>query len=166
MKKQLAAICLASICSMILPTMALGAVKVNVVNDDSSPVPVYSIDDKQPFQWQEMNVGPDGGGSASLAVFSVPVDSRLVIEYASGNVFCATGEAVGFEVWTTSGGVFARHRLPIISLGASGGYQTTYLANQSLILNADSGTDVTVYSVCNGTLGVMHAAISGYLISN
>jgi hypothetical protein len=167
MKKELAALCFALIWLMILPTMTLAAAqKVKVVNNDNNPLPVYSVDDKQPFQWQEMNVGSDGGGSAALAVFSVALDSRLVIEYASGNVLCATGEAVGFEVWTTAGGVFARHRLPVIPLGASGGYQTTYLANQSMILNADSGTDVTIYSVCNGTLAAMHAAISGYLVSN
>ncbi len=122
--------------------------------------------DNQAFQWEELNVGPDGGGSAALAVFTVPSDTRLVIEYVSGNVLCATGHAVGFEVWTRAGDILARHRLPLISLGPAGGYPTNYLANQSLILNADGDTEVTVYSACAGSLGTMHASISGYLVSN
>jgi len=117
----------------------------------------------EPFQWQQMNIPPNNDGSAS-AVFSVPLDSRLVIEYASGNVYCDTGAvAVNFEVWTTAGGVFARHRLPLNPIGISGGWERSYISNQSLILNADSGTDVTVYTACSGTLLGMHAAISGYL---
>jgi hypothetical protein len=112
-----------------------------------------------------MNVDFDPTQLGQSVSFAVPAGKRLVIEYVSGNAFVDIGDAVVFSVSTTVNGVLAHHKLVLTPVGPSGGFAKGYTASQSLILYADSETDVTIY--VGNTLGgraTMHASISGYLV--
>lgn len=168
MKKILSAFCVATILLMILPTFTLAASqRVKVVNGENRPIPVYNVADKQPFQWSVMNVDFDPTQLGASVSFTVPAGKRLVIEYVSGNVFVDIGDAVVFSVSTTVNDVLAHHQLILTPVGSSGGFAKGYTASQSLLLNADSETEVTVYA--GNTLGgraTMHTAISGYIVDS
>jgi|LGVC01.1.fsa_nt_gb hypothetical protein len=169
MKKSLFT-CFAAVIFLILPTLTIAVPtsrtdQVQVINDVASPIPVYDVADKQPFQWSVMNVDFDPTQLGQSVSFAVPAGKRLVIEYVSGNAFVDIGDAVVFSVSTTVNGVLAHHKLVLTPVGPSGGFAKGYTASQSLILYADSETDVTIY--VGNTLGgraTMHASISGYLV--
>jgi len=166
--KKLLFTCFAAVIFLILPTLTIAEISsktVQVVNDVTSPIPVYDVVDKQPFQYSIMNVDFDPTQLGQSVSFTVPAGKLLVIEYVSGNAFVDIGEAVVFSVSTTVNGVFANHQLVLTPVGPSGGFAKGYTASQSLILYADPETDVTIY--VGNTLGgraTMHTSISGYLI--
>ena len=141
---------------------------VLVVNNPAEPVPVLDVENPAlaPFQESQVNVPFDSGQLGVDVNFVVPAGERLVIEFASGTALLAQGRVTAVQLVTVVNGVVAAHNLTFSSTGPAGGFPISYTANQQMRLYADPGTTVAFRVQRDiGGAGVVHAAISGYLVN-
>ena len=156
-------------------TLAPGT-SVNVNSSVQNPVRVRSVNDAiQPVQ---VSTTCSTSALGCLPnIYTVPVNKRLVIEYASMNVCVLPGQSAQFSISTSVGGTSATHYLntapPAASPGSSAigcnsaAASSTTAVGQQIRLYADPGTTVTVEGArANGVNGnqAFSFSISGYLV--
>ena len=152
---------------------------VQIDNPVGNPVRVRNVNDAiQPVQASGGCSSTSGtvGCVPASTFYTVPAGKRLVIEYASLDACILPGQSAELSIFTTAGGVFARHAANIAPAAAGPG-ATNFSCNppsassitavgQQVRLYADAGTFVAVEADRNSATGtaLFFFSISGYLV--
>ena len=112
--------------------------------------------------------GSPAGNTCEIAIFDVPSEKRLVIEYASMQLeFTTLGKLMTLDITTTVGGNQVSHSFPMsspaVTAAAGGGLARL---GQQVRIYADPGTAVMVRGVRTELAGTSHCrfSISGHLV--
>jgi hypothetical protein len=134
-------------------------------NSSSTGLWIRSVNDAvEPVQARTNLVVPQGSHGQGQALYNVPANRRLVVEFASAFCTLPAGQAITLEFETSVGGGSAIHHLQS-SPPAPFGANASTAVGQPVHLYADPGTQLISFVVRTDTSGIASCVVqlSGYL---
>lgn len=143
-----------------------GTPSVEIKNDASTPVITRSTDEpaRQPFSTFQTCSTNSGGTQECTAIFNVPANKQLVIEYVS--ILCfgfGNPNPARSTITATTGGSSVPYRF--LRGDPSPIFNNEFQSNSLVRIYADPGTTVTLTGTQNGNGSSFQFSLSGYFVN-